>query len=268
MDKEYYSRYSPVDGANDDDDGAKLLDSTETRLPSTSRFLHLWPWLSYSVLMSTTMLFFMLWVQAPSIDDLVPYSPANEAIESIGIIRLNGSFGATSIYRGTPNPELEAAWEAISIDAGAVRIMPDELLRSGEKPSPSMVRYPDEYGGGYMATITAIHMLHCTNILRRASRGDYYRSSDYSLHGSPEIWRTNLDHCIEMLRQNIMCRGDVSMVTYDWVEDDELPTPNFDVPHQCRNFEKILDWVEENRVILPQSKMVRSEDTIDLLSPP
>ncbi|KAG2127963.1 hypothetical protein DEU56DRAFT_742122, partial [Suillus clintonianus] len=183
-------------------------------------------------------------------------------------IRLNGSFDATSIYRGTPNPELDAAWDAISDDARSVRLMPDELLRSGEKPSPSMARYPDEYGGGYMATISAIHMLHCTNILRRASYGDYYRSSDYALNGSPEIWRTHLDHCIEMLRQNIMCRGDVSMVTYDWVEGDELPSPNFDVPHQCRNFEKILDWVDEHRVIVPKSKMVRLEDTIDLLSPP
>jgi hypothetical protein len=37
----------------------------------------------------------------------------------------------------------------------------EQLLRTGEKPSPAMARYPDEYGGGYMATVEVIHQLHC-----------------------------------------------------------------------------------------------------------
>jgi hypothetical protein len=52
------------------------------------------------------------------------------------------------------------------------------------------------------------------------------------------------------------------------VEGVEAPFPNFNVLHQCRNFEKILDWVDEHRVIVPTSDMVRLEDTTDLLSPP
>ncbi|KAG0707984.1 hypothetical protein DFH29DRAFT_561356 [Suillus ampliporus] len=115
MCKKYYSLYSPVDGVDDDD--AKLLDGgTETRPPSKSCFLHLWPWPSHSVLMFITMLFFTLWAQAPSIDDIVMYSPENEAMESIGIARLNGSLGATSIYRGSPSPELDAVWDNIAVD--------------------------------------------------------------------------------------------------------------------------------------------------------
>ncbi|KAG2068285.1 hypothetical protein BDR04DRAFT_1079564 [Suillus decipiens] len=266
MRKEYYSQYSPIDGVNDDN--VKLLDSTETRHPSKYRFLHLWPWLSHGVLISMTMVFFILWAREPSIDDVVLYSPANEVIESIGLVRFNGSLDAPSIYRGSPSPELDAAWDDIAVDARPVRLTLDQLLRTGEKPSPAMAVYPDEYGGGYMATIEAIHLLHCTNMLRRASWGDYYRSSDYSIHDSPEAFRTHLDHCIEMLRQDIMCRGDVTMVTYDWVEGAEYPTPDFNVLHQCRNFQKILDWVDKHRVVVPKSDMVRLEDTIDLLSPP
>ncbi|KAG1733895.1 uncharacterized protein EDB91DRAFT_1238504 [Suillus paluster] len=182
--------------------------------------------------------------------------------------RFNGTLDAPSIYRGSPSPEIDAVWEEIAVDARSVRMTAEQLLRIGKKPSPAMARYPDEYGGGYMVTIEGIHMLHCINMLRRVSWGDHYRSSDFAIHDSPEGFRTHLDHCIEMLRQNIMCRGDVAMLTYDWVEGSLDPLPNFNVPHQCRNFEKILDWVDEHRVIVPTSEMVRLEDTVDLLSPP
>ncbi|KAG1883827.1 hypothetical protein F4604DRAFT_1516758, partial [Suillus subluteus] len=50
------------------------------------------------------------------------------------------------------------------------------------------------------------------------------------------------DHCIEMIRQNIMCNADVKMITWDWVQGLDTPYPNFNTRHQCRNFEKILDW--------------------------
>lgn len=112
----YYSHYSPFDEVDDDSINTKLLDSgTAITLPK-SRFLHLWPWLSHGVLMSITLVFFTLWAQAPSIDDVVLFSPANEAVESIGIVTLNGSIGATSIYRGSPSPELDATWSNIATD--------------------------------------------------------------------------------------------------------------------------------------------------------
>ncbi|KAG2346600.1 hypothetical protein BDR05DRAFT_997555 [Suillus weaverae] len=264
MPKEYSASYSPVD----DRDDTNLLDSNTEARPPKSRLLRWSPWLSHGVLMSITMVFFMLWVRAPSVDDVVLYSPANEAIESIGIVRFNGTLGTPSIYRGSPSPEIDAVWDRISYNGSRpVRMTLEQLLRTGEKPSPVMARYPDEYGGGYMATVEVIHQIHCIDMLRRVSWGDHY-----SHHGdkeeSPEEFRTHLDHCIEMLRQNLMCRGDVTMLTYDWVAGLKDPFPNFNIPHRCRNFEKVLDWVDEHRVFVPRSKMVRLEDNVDLSSPP
>ncbi|KAG1787771.1 uncharacterized protein HD556DRAFT_1407595 [Suillus plorans] len=129
-----------------------------------------------------------------------------------------------------------------------------------------MTRYPDEYGGDYMATVEVIHQLHCIDMLRRVSWGDH--SSGHGAHESPGDFRIHLDHCIEMLRQNIMCHADVTMLTYDWVEGVKDPFPNFRIPHRCRNFEKVLDWVDEHRVVVPKSKMVRLEGNVDLPSPP
>ncbi|KAG2032724.1 hypothetical protein BDR03DRAFT_969352 [Suillus americanus] len=267
--KGYSASYSLVDGVDDRDDTNLLDSNTETRPPPKSRLLRWSPWLSHGVLMSITIVFFVLWVRAPSIDDVVLYSPANEAVESIGIIRLNGTLDAPSVYRGSPSPEIDAAWDRISRDARLVRMTLEQLLRTGEKPSPSTARYPDEYGGGYMANVEVIHQLHCIDMLRRASWGDHDNSLGHGSHESHDsFWRIHLDHCIEMLRQNIMCRGDVTMLTYDWVEGVKDPFPNFNVPHRCRNFEKILNWVDEHRVFIPKSKMVRLGDTVDLTSPP
>lgn len=265
MPKKYSASYSLVD----DRDDAQLLDNnTETRPPPQSRLLRWSLWLSHGVLAFITMLFFVLWVWAPSIDDIVLYSPANEAIESIGIIRFNGTLGTPSIYRGRPSPEINAAWDRIALDARPVRITAEQLLRRGEKPTPSMVRYPDEFGGGYMASVEVIHHLHCLDMVRRASWGERDNSTSHEVHDSEAFWRIHLDHCIEMLRQIIMCRGDVTMFTYDWVKGVEDPFPNFNTPHQCRNFDKVLDWVDEHRVFAPKSKIVRFEDNVDLTSPP
>ncbi|KAG2365816.1 hypothetical protein BDR07DRAFT_1607227 [Suillus spraguei] len=267
MGKEYYSQYSPLDVV---DDGTKLLDSgIATSPPPKSRFLHLWPWLSHSGLMSITLVFFTLWAWTPSIDDVVLFSPANEAVESVGIVQFNGSFEATSIYRGSPSPEIDAAWDKISLDARPVRMTLEQLLRTGEKPSPAMARYPDEYGGGYIATLEVFHQLHCLDMLRRASWGDrYYHHANMNMYESPEEFRTHLDQCIEILRQVNMCNGDVNMIFHDWVEGKTQPVADLNVYHQCRNFEKILDWVDEHRVIVPKSKMVRLDDDVNLPSPP
>ncbi|KAG2365829.1 hypothetical protein BDR07DRAFT_1397833 [Suillus spraguei] len=266
MRKDYYSQYSPLDVVGDD--GIKLPDSGIVTSPSPrSRFLHLWPWLSHGGLMSITLVFFTLWAQAPSMDDVLPFSPANKAVESISIIKFNGTLDAPSIYRGSPSPEIDAVWDRISLDVRPVRMTLEQLLRTGENPSPAMARYPDEYGGGYMATVEVFHQLRCLDIIRRASHGDHYYHHA-GVFESPEEFRNHTDHCIEMLRQFTMCSSDVSMLTYDWVEGRRGPFADFNVHHECRNFEKVLNWADEHRVVVPDSKMIRLDDNVDLPSLP
>ncbi|KAG2043236.1 hypothetical protein BDR03DRAFT_1006107 [Suillus americanus] len=114
MDKEYSAQYSPVKEA---DEVEKLLyKGTETRPHSKFRFLHLSLWLIHGALISVTLLFFTIWARAPSKDDILLYSPANEAIESKGIVRFNGSWDHHSIYRGSPSPDLEVAWSGVADD--------------------------------------------------------------------------------------------------------------------------------------------------------
>lgn len=59
--------------------------------------------------------------------------------------------------------------------------------------------------------------------------------------------KTGIDHCIEVLRNSIMCASDVS-VTLAYVAPDELSgfKPDFDGLHKCRDFDAIRDWVDDN----------------------
>lgn len=74
-----------------------------------------------------------------------------------------------------------------------------------------------------------------------------------SLHLTGEYIRiqdTNAseDHCIEVLRQGVMCRGDISLVTIRWQESNRLPVADFTAPHECVNFDAINEWARERRI--------------------
>lgn len=56
------------------------------------------------------------------------------------------------------------------------------------------------------------------------------------------------DHCVDYLRQFIMCAGDVTPVTSNWVQTHHSPHPDFNTMHRCRNFDKLLEFVEEKDI--------------------
>ena len=42
-----------------------------------------------------------------------------------------------------------------------------------------------------------------------------------------------------------MCRGDVSLTTFVWGEDDPRPLARFLSSHDCINWDKLVDWSKE-----------------------
>ena len=94
----------------------------------------------------------------------------------------------------------------------------------------SDARLPEEMGGGYMASVEVVHQLHCLNFLRKATFEDYYMSRSKEFADLPHTVRLHLgtwfavrnlpsdyhtltfqtDHCIEMLRQYLMCNAGTS----------------------------------------------------------
>lgn len=107
--------------------------------------------------------------------------------------------------------------------------------------------------------LDVFHQLHCLNAIRQILYGTnvWYNPDDRQdqIHVGkfprefPKPSNTNIfsDHCIDYLRQVIMCHSDVTPITHSERPKPYNPVlspwrPNFAVPHTCRNFWKIHDW--------------------------
>ena len=43
-----------------------------------------------------------------------------------------------------------------------------------------------------------------------------------------------------------MCKADVSLLTFDWVDNDRAPKPDFVIEHDCYNWERVEAWAKEH----------------------
>lgn len=55
-----------------------------------------------------------------------------------------------------------------------------------------------------------------------------------------------IEHCVDNLRQNIMCKADVALLTFTWDPNDRAPKPNFVVDHECANWDMVDNWAKEH----------------------
>jgi Mycotoxin biosynthesis protein UstYa len=63
----------------------------------------------------------------------------------------------------------------------------------------------------------------------------------------PVAVRMHVDHCFEALRLSFMCYSDITPVLIKVDHKAQLGRKaDFNVHHKCRNFEKIVNWVDGN----------------------
>lgn len=43
-----------------------------------------------------------------------------------------------------------------------------------------------------------------------------------------------------------MCTGSLDTLTFNWMETQVYPFPDFDVRRQCRNFDTIVEWQKKH----------------------
>ena len=64
--------------------------------------------------------------------------------------------------------------------------------------------------------------------------------------------RMHIDHCIESIRQTLMCHGDVTPLLT--IDDPDTPLghkADFNIHQKCRIFCKLKNWVQENFAVPP-----------------
>ncbi|KAI0882121.1 uncharacterized protein GGS22DRAFT_47992 [Annulohypoxylon maeteangense] len=73
-------------------------------------------------------------------------------------------------------------------------------------------------GGDYLGVIGGYHHLHCLNNMRIAIHWDYYKDK-YGNFSRQEVFsREHSDHCIDTLRQALMCHANAEVHTAEWLD--------------------------------------------------
>ncbi|KAL3488371.1 hypothetical protein BJX62DRAFT_179584 [Aspergillus germanicus] len=164
--------------------------------------------------------------------------------------RFNGSLLKENVFRQEAGPEGDAAWEALGVNYRPIRVPAHEAARSGI--AHDQVRIQEAYGGGYLVNVEGLHHLHCLNLLRQSL---YYNYEYYHAQGKGAfrnddfIVRKHVSHCLDILRQQLMCTIDKGVLGQVWLYPDH-PSPfvDFNTEHRCQNFEDIRIWAERNQL--------------------
>ncbi|EED19812.1 conserved hypothetical protein [Talaromyces stipitatus ATCC 10500] len=179
------------------------------------------------------------------------YSPVIKDIDTTPrLVTTNGSLNWPSIYRQPPGPEVDAAWDEISSNMGVFALPEEIALKAGLHKGD--VRVPAGYqgSGDYIASLELTHQLHC-NFLRKAIWFNYphYRNNGDEFRDPQPVLEMHLYHCLETLRQSIMCHADPGVVGYKFVRGrEQRPYPDFNTPHKCRDWRGMIDWAYRHMV--------------------
>ncbi|KAF7168197.1 hypothetical protein CNMCM5623_001267 [Aspergillus felis] len=171
------------------------------------------------------------------IPDMV-YSPAQNVIRYKNIVFNSGWGDQKSIYMGPPSEENNKAWDDLHVAPAMVKIPASDAAKLVNKTAP----IPGDSGnslGYYLIGLDVFHQLHCLDMLRKVLWGvDMHHTND-------EEAMHHLDHCIEMIRQSLMCSADITVDVWAWNEEKQMVTVRADNMHTCRDFEAIRQWALE-----------------------
>ncbi|KAH7109478.1 hypothetical protein B0J11DRAFT_601694 [Dendryphion nanum] len=161
------------------------------------------------------------------------------AADPPSIVRFDGRFWPESKFKGPPTPKRDEAWSELTNHGGGVYKISKETLIA-INASEHTVQFPD---GTYAAGFEIVHYLHCLSFLRQATYEDAYKNKASPWTDSEATVRVHLDHCIDILRQKLMCDSDTGLVTFVWVKGRRKPYPDFNVQKKCRDHSKIQSWI-------------------------
>ncbi|KAK3111430.1 hypothetical protein LTR53_013339 [Teratosphaeriaceae sp. CCFEE 6253] len=160
-------------------------------------------------------------------------------------------------FTGPPSAEIDAAWHDM-IYGRYVKFTDLEVNKlNGDRGVPPLLALPvssnadSEYDLvpqiGYYGGPDMLHSLHCINGLRKHLDMDYYNASMPDL---PKVYvRMHIDHCLEQLRQAVLCHGDMTPVTLKPMANEDGKVwallGETEREHTCRNGEELARaWIE------------------------
>ncbi|KAM3450340.1 hypothetical protein MY3296_006228 [Beauveria thailandica] len=153
-------------------------------------------------------------------------------------------------FDGSLYPQKANRYRAWMVETAAVlNVSAQESARAmNDRAIETVVRLDQDSGGGYMGTLEVFHQLHCLNILRKWTYIEHYSAVDpfwakendhrrehtgmcasniQVTHGANANSAAGLNHCIDMVRQALMCNADTGLILFHWVKGMPVPSPDF-----------------------------------------
>ncbi|KAK6860653.1 hypothetical protein PG995_004289 [Apiospora arundinis] len=139
---------------------------------------------------------------------------------------------------GEPGHALDEAWENL-YKFGANDLSTDHR---------HLVKDVQETSGhrGYIVTLNVFHQLHCLNGLRKLGRPEYYKRPGHRDEAGFMDFYEHVDHCVEALRQDIMCQADLTPRYWFLDEAKDKFVSNGSLVQSCRDFTAIREWAERH----------------------
>ncbi|KAK4040643.1 hypothetical protein C8A01DRAFT_15489 [Parachaetomium inaequale] len=161
----------------------------------------------------------------------IPYSPA--PVKYVNKLLVGDP--DTPKFMGQPRPELDEAWHEL-LDATLIRYSGDELRRANNATS---VRHKD---GGFVGGLGISHSLHCLKRIKQYIHPQYYYGHEEQ--NWDELY-SHVDHCLESLRQEVLCSADVNVYTLKWTRHSRFkPTVKVPQPHACVDWAALHGWMK------------------------
>ncbi|EPE30612.1 hypothetical protein GLAREA_03579 [Glarea lozoyensis ATCC 20868] len=174
------------------------------------------------------------------------YSPANGAVEYIKEQPFRAALFNNTPYMGYPTDETDKLWEDL-YNFGTSTISKAE---ADKLPNPTL---PIPGTDRYLVQLDVWHQLHCLNDMRKLLYPDRFdgleklRDANGNIDMTDSVFR-HWDHCIDALRQSIMCHADVSPISFHVnVPVAKGVFPRLATTHTCRDFSKIQQWAKDHQ---------------------
>ena len=140
-----------------------------------------------------------------------------------------------SRYTGTPSPSGDTAWENLQAVRGIV-LQPDQA-RALDLPNSGL----STHNGTVAGLLGVQHNLHCIRIVYQAFYPEYYYPTQRSKAES-RARMIHVGHCLEAIRQSVMCTPDLTPRAMRWEDDERLDIaiiPSVDL--QCLDWDNLVE---------------------------
>ncbi|KAL3964635.1 hypothetical protein ACCO45_001639 [Purpureocillium lilacinum] len=173
-------------------------------------------------------------------------SPANDFITYEPYVMEQWELRGGVRYFGEPSKEVDQNWHNIfeHQNIGFSENLMHSLGREEEG-----IRLPD---GTFFGSLMVFHHLHCLALsyqknIYHALHPAYYQLDRLKGH-EKAMHDEHTKHCLHMLMDAVMCQGDTTVLTMKWEEGGARPIGNLTSPHECVNWDRLMEWVVPNSV--------------------